>query len=148
MSGKPKDKASQSTAPVDDLARLVVTIRPLHPETAIHAQTIRLRSGDFPFYFGRRVNHRHEVARHVDGQELKIVDKGPFQVSRNHCSLEISDGQVVVLDAGSTLGTIVNGQSIGRKAGCFIATLKAGVYELTLGTAHSPHRFEISVEFD
>jgi hypothetical protein len=39
--------------------------------------------------------------------DLRMVDPG---VSRHHCELRVEDGQVVLVDLGSTNGTLVNGQ--------------------------------------
>lgn len=39
--------------------------------------------------------------------DLRMVDPG---VSRHHCELRYEDGQVVLVDLGSTNGTLVNGQ--------------------------------------
>jgi xanthine/CO dehydrogenase XdhC/CoxF family maturation factor len=43
--------------------------------------------------------------------DLRLVDPG---VSRHHAELRIEDGQVVLVDRGSTNGTIVNGQPVRR----------------------------------
>ena len=43
--------------------------------------------------------------------DLRLVDPG---VSRHHCELRVEDGQVVLVDLGSTNGTFVNGQPVRR----------------------------------
>jgi pSer/pThr/pTyr-binding forkhead associated (FHA) protein len=43
--------------------------------------------------------------------DLRLVDAG---VSRHHAELRIEDGEVVLVDLGSTNGTFVNGQPIRR----------------------------------
>jgi Protein of unknown function (DUF3662)/FHA domain len=43
--------------------------------------------------------------------DLRLVDPG---VSRHHAELRIEDGQVVLVDLGSTNGTFVNGQPVRR----------------------------------
>jgi hypothetical protein len=43
--------------------------------------------------------------------DLRLVDPG---VSRHHAELRLEDGQVVLLDLGSTNGTFVNGQPVRR----------------------------------
>jgi len=43
--------------------------------------------------------------------DLRLVDPG---VSRHHAELRVEDGEVVVVDLGSTNGTFVNGQPIRR----------------------------------
>jgi len=45
--------------------------------------------------------------------DLRLVDPG---VSRHHAELRVEDGQVVLVDLGSTNGTFVNGQPVRRVA--------------------------------
>ena len=45
--------------------------------------------------------------------DLRLVDAG---VSRHHSELRVEDGQVVLVDLGSTNGTFVNGQPVRRVA--------------------------------
>ena len=45
--------------------------------------------------------------------DLRMVDPG---VSRHHAELRVEDGQVVLVDLGSTNGTFVNGQPVRRVA--------------------------------
>lgn len=45
--------------------------------------------------------------------DLRLVDTG---VSRHHAELRVEDGQVVLVDLGSTNGTLVNGQPVRRAA--------------------------------
>jgi hypothetical protein len=55
--------------------------------------------------------------------DLRLVDPG---VSRHHAELRVEDGEVVLVDLGSTNGTFVNGQPVRR------ITLADGT-EVTLG---------------
>ena len=43
--------------------------------------------------------------------DLRLVDPG---VSRHHAELRVEDGEVVLVDLGSTNGTFVNGQPVRR----------------------------------
>ena len=44
-----------------------------------------------------------------------LTDINPFNVSRNHLAIEMSmDGEVMVADRGSHLGTLVNDKLLGR----------------------------------
>jgi pSer/pThr/pTyr-binding forkhead associated (FHA) protein len=45
--------------------------------------------------------------------DLRLVDTG---VSRHHAELRVEDTQVVLVDLGSTNGTLVNGQPVRRVA--------------------------------
>jgi pSer/pThr/pTyr-binding forkhead associated (FHA) protein len=45
--------------------------------------------------------------------DLRLVDPG---VSRHHAEIRVEDGEVVLVDLGSTNGTFVNGQPVRRVA--------------------------------
>ena len=65
----------------------------------------------FPFRIGRESN---DPLAHND---LNIPDSEPFQVSRHHVTLVNHGGHIGVMDRGSTLGAIVDGQPLGGKHG-------------------------------
>ena len=139
------DRGTAMDASQDRSSRVVVSLRPVKPETAMQVRLVELKEADFPFFLGRQESRADAVCGHLGGQELKVVDGKPFQVSRNHCSLELREEGVVVNDRGSTLGTIVNHQTIGRRSGRFMALLGPGDHELTLGNGRSEHRFIVTV---
>ena len=139
------DRGTAMNASQDRSSRVVATLRPVKPETAMQINLVELRESDFPFFLGRQESRAEAVCGQLGGQELKVVDGKPFQVSRNHCSLELRDEGVVVNDRGSTLGTIVDHRSIGRRSGRFMALLRPGDHELVLGNARSEHRFIVTV---
>lgn len=76
--------------------------------------------------------------------DLYLNDSPPFNVSRNHCSINFSENRYFVLDRGSTLGTIVNGKEIGGY-GKNSAILDLDENELILGPSTSlyTNRLEI-----
>ena len=95
--------------------------------------------GDLPFVVGRRPD---------DGEEppplepnLKLDDVAPFRLSRDHFVIEKRDGGYHVRDLRSTLGTIVNGQSIGNHFRTDDALLRAGENEVIAGGVDSPFVF-------
>jgi len=94
----------------------------------------------FPFRIGR-VND-------VDGSvfssnDFSIPDKQPFQVSRNHCSIEREGDHYFVRDRGSTLGTIVNDVHIGVQHGTLTVDLKQGENIVVIGSQKSPYKFRV-----
>ena len=48
----------------------------------------------------------------LSDNDLYLRDSEPFNVSRNHFSIDMARGEVVVVDRGSRLGTIANGKRI------------------------------------
>ena len=65
-----------------------------------------------------KIEGRHEP------RSAPWLDSLPYQVSRNHCAINMApDGSLLIMDRGSTLGTIVNGKPIGHRAGTLEAVL-------------------------
>ena len=73
--------------------------------------------------------------------DLKLADGAPFRLSRNHFMIEKRDGNYYVRDLCSTLGTIVNGETIGDHFRADDAALRAGENEVIAGGVYSPFVF-------
>lgn len=69
----------------------------------------------FPFCIGRKTQSGSHHVEVLSSNDFMIADTLPFQVSRNHCSIEREGDRFFVRDRGSTLGTIVNGVPLGAK---------------------------------
>ncbi|MEI8292533.1 MAG: FHA domain-containing protein [bacterium] len=100
----------------------------------------------FPFHIGRDCAGSSSYADFFFKNDLIIPDHEPFQVSRKHCVIECTAGQVFVRDAGSSLGTIVNGTTIGVKHRLLTESLRLGKNTLILGTPRSAFKFEIQID--
>lgn len=96
----------------------------------------------FPFRIGRLNQEDGSV---FSSNDLSIPDKQPFQVSRNHCSIEREGDHYFIRDRGSTLGTIVNNVQIGVNHGTLTGDLKKGENTLVVGTLRSPFKFRIEL---
>lgn len=81
----------------------------------------------------------------LDLNELCLRDEKPFEVSRNHCSIERDGKRLIVRDRSSHLGTVVNGRRIGGKRGEGAAHLVTGDNEIILGRRTSQWRFRVAV---
>jgi len=70
----------------------------------------------FPFKVGRKQSLGGLDC--LSGNDLYLRDSEPFNVSRNHFSIDMSrwGGGVVVVDRGSRLGIIANGKRINAQA--------------------------------
>lgn len=94
----------------------------------------------FPFRIGRESN---DPLVHND---LNLPDSAPFHVSRHHVTLVNEGGHIGIMDRGSTLGVIVDGQPLGGKYGDpGVVFLGATGGTLILGTEKSPFRFQLTV---
>jgi hypothetical protein len=96
--------------------RQPATDQPRPPQQRVSGRPRLLVSGPEPGPNGAR-QHTYELTTPVTllGRgtdcDLRLVDPG---VSRHHAELRLEDGEVVLLDLGSTNGTFVNGQPVRR----------------------------------
>ncbi|MCK4641365.1 MAG: cyclic nucleotide-binding domain-containing protein [Candidatus Marinimicrobia bacterium] len=97
----------------------------------------------FPFKIGRESAHRYD-AIFVDN-DMFIEDEMPYNVSKNHLSINLHGNQFYVLDRGSSLGTIVNGKNIGGNISDYKAVLNKGKNTMIIGSETSPYQFKITL---
>jgi len=99
----------------------------------------------FPFCIGRQTQSGSKHVEVLSANDFMIADVLPFQVSRNHCSIEREGDRYFVRDRGSTLGTIVNGVTLGAKKERLTYDLMPGANELIVGSKQSPYVFQINL---
>jgi CRP/FNR family transcriptional regulator, cyclic AMP receptor protein len=131
--------------PPSAAAKHRVLLRPLTRKTADALPDDGLSVTQFPFRIGRASESREREA--LDLNELWLLDRKPFTVSRNHLSIDRGeDGGLVVIDRGSHLGAIVNDLHIGGKSAHQSAPLDDGENVVILGGSKSPYQFRVTVE--
>ncbi|NBS06953.1 MAG: FHA domain-containing protein [Verrucomicrobia bacterium] len=86
----------------------------------------------FPFRIGRKHETPGKGATVFASNDLPIADDKPFQISRNHCSIEREGDHFFVRDRGSSLGTVVNEAAIGLAENTLTQDLRGGVNEILL----------------
>ena len=118
-------------------------LRALYSVNGINADPIEMTVDKFPFRVGRL--DALEETTPFGNNDLRIPDGRPFQISRNHCSIEDQSGRFIVRDRGSTLGTTVNGKLLGVKQGIVTEELVAGDNVIVLGGPESPHKFSLVI---
>ncbi len=96
-----------------------------------------------PFTVGRR-HDAHEPPS-VITPDLAIGEDQPHRLSRAHFSLIRDNGGVLVRDLNSTLGTIVNGQPLGRDFPIDSTPLRHGENSLVAGGDGSPFAFVVTL---
>jgi pSer/pThr/pTyr-binding forkhead associated (FHA) protein len=81
--------------------------------------------------------------------ELYLPEASPeaLNVSREHFQIEWDGRGLVLVDRGSTCGTIVEGQQVGGRGQRGTVPLKDGDV-IIVGTGFSPFVFKVRVEFD
>ena len=96
----------------------------------------------FPFRVGREPP---EGKSRLSSNDLGLPDTEPYQVSREHFSIEVDAEGVILYDRGSFHGTIVNGKQIGGDRVIGSVRLQPGGNEIIAGEADSPYRFSVDV---
>ena len=99
----------------------------------------------FPFRIGR-ASEAHEPEA-FDLNDMWLTDTHPFNVSRNHLAIELNmDGEVIVSDRGSHLGTLVNDELLGKSTPVRHLPLNRGNNTLVVGSRNSPYKFRVVVD--
>jgi pSer/pThr/pTyr-binding forkhead associated (FHA) protein len=96
----------------------------------------------FPYRIGRKIS---KGMTPFVLNELEVEDLAPYNISRNHCSIEIDGRKVCLRDRGSALGTIVNQHPINVREGTVVWELRDGENEIIFGNERSPQRFIVTV---
>lgn len=119
-----------------------VRIFPLTPMAEVYISKNGLSINSNSFRVGRKSKGANDP---LEVNDLIIEDSAPYNVSRNHFSIEKLEGKVFVQDRGSFLGTIVNGKSIGGNHNSARIELLEGENHIIAGTHHSPYKFKVVV---
>ena len=99
----------------------------------------------FPFRIGRKHEVQGKGATVFAANDLAVADDKPYQISRNHCSIEREGDHFFVRDRGSTVGTVVNDKPIGLAEDTLTCDLHGGDNEILLGADDSPFKFKITL---
>ena len=125
-----------------------VTHIKIMPLTKIAAMAVSLEGmlvRRFPFRVGREPA---EGRSRLSSNDLGLPDTDPYNVSREHFSIEIDSSGVMLYDRGSYHGTVVNGRQIGGNRTIGSVLLQPGGNEIIAGLPDSPFRFSILVDED
>jgi hypothetical protein len=118
----------------------------LHPLTRKAAETLPnegLRVSRYPLRIGRAAAAGEKEA--LDLNDVWLLDEKPFNVSRNHCEIDVGRDGPLVRDRGSNLGCVVNDSRVGGPAFTDYAPLEVGENVLVIGGRMSPYQFRLTV---
>jgi hypothetical protein len=99
----------------------------------------------FPFRIGRKQDTPAKGATVFASNDLPIADDKPYQISRNHCSIEREGDNFFVRDRGSSLGTMVNDAAIGLAENTLTQDLRGGENQILLGSDDSEFKFQVTL---
>ena len=108
-----------------------VTIHPLTHRAAETLPDFGLLIPKFPFRIGRAPEDREKEP--LDLNDLWLLDREPFNISRNHAVIELHGNSVIIKDRGTKLGMYVNDVHLGGPASLRQATLEDGDNVVALG---------------
>jgi hypothetical protein len=120
-----------------------VVIHPLTHQAAATLPDEGLLVSQFPLRIGRASDSREPEA--LDLNDLWLLDRKPYHVSRNHCEIVVDQHGPIVRDRGSHLGCIVNETPIGGRTASCAARLDPGENVLVVGSRMSKYQFRIIV---
>jgi hypothetical protein len=121
----------------------VVVVHPLSRKAAETLPDDGLAVTRFPLRIGRATGAHEPEA--FDLNDVWLLDDAPYNVSRNHCEIDVQGAGVVVRDRGSHLGCVVNEVRIGGRSAERDARLHPGDNALVLGSRMSPYQFRVAV---
>jgi CRP-like cAMP-binding protein len=144
------DAATAESEPASDgIAPAAATEAPAVQIQAVSESLIALIGDEpipirrLPFMIGRKAGENEQEL--IVEPDLPLDEPPPHHVSRRHFLIYAQDGELLLRDLESTLGTTVNGVPIGRKFSASVAELKPGANRVTAGDAHSSYVFVITV---
>jgi hypothetical protein len=97
-----------------------------------------------PFRVGRRMLPGEHTR--IGPVELSLQAGETFHLAAQHFAIEDREGQLVVRDLGSPLGTLVNDTRVAEFEEGLIAPLRFGANEIQAGGAESRYRFTLLVK--
>jgi hypothetical protein len=124
-------------------AAWTVIVRPITHRAAETLPDEGLLVTHFPLRIGRASEAREPNT--YDLNDVWLLDGPPYNVSRNHCEIDVEGEGLVVRDRGSHLGCIVNEQPIGGRSAKHYARLDPGDNVLVIGSRMSPYQFRLIV---
>ncbi|MCG8545144.1 MAG: Crp/Fnr family transcriptional regulator [Alphaproteobacteria bacterium] len=142
MESEPADGAGATAEAAADPSR-PITIRGGTFALQMYVGTDPITVPALPYTVGRIGDGVAE--RDGTGPNLGILDPEPYRLSKAHFTLYAEDGRLQIRDCDSELGTIVNGQGLGRDFPLDHVPLKAGENVVVAGGDGSPYKFLIDI---
>ena len=129
--------------PAGGYQSVVLTAVTDHARARLPEGTVTIQK--FPYRIGRKHDTPGKGATVFASNDLPIADDKPYQISRNHCSIEREGDNFFVRDRGSSVGTVVNDAPIGLAEDTLTKDLQGGENEVLLGADDSPFKFKITL---
>tara|TARA_R110002110_G_scaffold415612_6_gene651994 strand:- start:19266 stop:20129 length:864 start_codon:yes stop_codon:yes gene_type:complete len=102
-----------------------------------------VKINETPFGVGRKPKRGEQIPR--TDIVLQFPDERPYNLSRNHFLIETGRPGLMIRDAGSQLGTVVNGERIGLDEPRNVMPLHIGANEIEAGGYNTPFTFLLEI---
>lgn len=103
-----------------------------------------IRIKETPYGIGRKPKRGEQIPR--TDIILQFSDERPYNLSRHHFMIEIGRPGLMIRDAGSQLGTTVNGERIGLDEPRNAVSLHIGENTIAAGGYDTPFHFIVEVQ--
>ena len=143
--GQPAAPAPTPVAPPPAGGYQSVVLTALTEHAKVRLPEAVVTISKFPFRIGRKHDTPGKGATVFASNDLPIGDDKPYQISRNHCSIEREGDNFFVRDRGSSVGTVVNDKPIGLAEDTLTCDLRGGDNILLLGADDSPFKFKVTL---
>ena len=143
--GQPAAPAPAPVAPPPAGGYQSVVLTALTEHAKVRLPEAVVTISKFPFRIGRKHDTPGKGATVFASNDLPIGDDKPYQISRNHCSIEREGDHFFVRDRGSSVGTVVNDKPIGLAEDTLTCDLQGGDNILLLGSDDSPFKFKVTL---
>jgi hypothetical protein len=135
--------APEAPSPEGGYQSIVLTACNDHAMARLPESSVTIQK--FPFRIGRKHDTPGKGATVFASNDLPIADEKPYQISRNHCSIEREGDHFFVRDRGSSLGTVVNDAAIGLAENSLTQDLRGGENQILLGSDDSQFHFKVTL---
>ncbi len=140
-------KRARPAAHPGDIAEMgswsAIWIKPASDATRSGMPRRGIKIKETPFGVGRKPKRGEQTPR--TDILLQFSDQRPYNLSRLHFLIEIGRPGLMIRDAGSQLGTLVNGERIGLDEPRNAVPLHIGENEIEVGGYDTPFHFIIEV---
>jgi len=117
-----------------------IYLTPLTKEAEYALQAKKIEIAKIPFHIGRKTDDDA-----FDTRDLSLWDRKPFNISRHHCMITMKENQYILVDVDSTMGTEINGITLGKHGQKKSIVLNQGIHRLTLGSPRASLIFNLEV---
>ena len=144
ITGKRKRAAAHPGAIAEMGSWSAIWLKPASDATRSGMPRRGIKIKETPFGVGRRPKRGEQIPR--TDIILQFADDRPYNLSRNHFMIELGRPGLMIRDAGSQLGTLVNGERIGLDEPRNAVSLHIGENAIEAGGYDTPFLFVILVQ--